>query len=496
MNFLIRTNIYRLAFFIVVSFITSCTGPTEKWHPIPLQSSLVIEINSNSLTKKILLDKWEDFNFTDLFDLTKKDGVEEKNILIKILKSPGDAGIDLSENIYLFKSDSVLGVCLSLDDYDKFQNIISQPSVTDVVINKYHIVNIDSFTIVWNKKRSMLLYKQHSLISNKDLNTILALDKTNSIFSNNQFTSSLSPSDDISVWLNNPSLFFDNSYIPKEIFNDHSCAYINFDKGKINLTAMQIFTPLYQNLFVVEPANNFNSKFSLTDSSYLSSGIIRVNLTKLLDLVNLPNDSTFKSLHLTRSDLTNNFTGNIAYNLSDLAYQEKKFTTYSYDDDFNKIEKTKTIQQLNPNFRIWMETKDSLRVKNLLDNLVKLDIINDKQTSYSFDLTARPFYIFNKKNNLILSDKDFSYPNKSFKQLADSNYTSCYLTFNFNKLSRSLSKDNQYKNLTAQFINGSVFLDKGRNKDIQLHGEIVLKDKENNSLLTLLKTIKEQEKPR
>lgn len=488
MNLLIGKRIYLIASIFIGSYLSSCSDTKDKWHPIPAKSSVVIEVNVKTLTKKIVLDKWEEFNFTDLFDSFNKDTTKEKSSLDKILKSPGDAGIDLSKNIYLFKSDSLVGVCASIEDESEFQESISPYYSNKNQINSYHFASIDSVFIAWNAKRVVFLFKNQAIINKKEIKEILELEKKNSIFTNAKFTQSLSPSDDISIWMNSTTILPNDSFFPKEILNSYSCAYLNFNAGKINFSVQDFLKPSYHDLFKENTEDN-KKGFAITRSpTFISKGTLHVNPEKFMHLLKIDTNTT---LNISKENIFESFTGKIQYTLSSINYSEKTFTSYSFDEDFNKIETTKTFKQLSPDFSLWIETKDSIKSKKLLSKIAHLGLINIQDDFYSFDLTNIPCYIFNRGNGIFIINKNSIPQNLNDGEVYPSPIS---MEFNFDKLSHDLPYDNPYKNFIKYFKSGTLRLDIDSSQNSTLKGEIELSNSQKNSLLTLLKIIKERNK--
>jgi len=480
-------------------FLLSCKDNKDRWFPIANDCAMVAKVDPVNLSKKIVLDKLGDFNIADFFDFSPKDTSVKKGELSTIIDDPSGVGIDLLDDIYIFKKDKLVGFIASLKDEGDFSDHLQKSLKKEILsYQEYRYTKVDSFIISWNREHCIFLIKEDlSSINNTDLENILKLKREESIFQQNNFLQAEDESSDIFLWFSIPKLLQDHplSSLTDGILNkDYSSAYISFDDGKIIVKAKDFLSPVTAQL-LANPRSEINPHFnSIKSGNSIAMAAIHLDMKKGLEFVqSYSSKKHFEKAGLSERDLDETFTGELLINFSDLTELKKVYSSYTYDEDFNKIEVSDTIKIIQPIYSVFIGVLDSVKSEKILNGLYSKRLIDKQVDHYTFTLSDFPVNFYNTKEGVIISnqnnpqEKETSLETEIDKDL----FSHSFMVYGNPSKFFPLIKEQHRTNIPLDEVQKAIVkISKGENNSYILNSEIYLNNTDKNSLLTLIDLFK------
>ncbi|MBX9851876.1 MAG: DUF4836 family protein [Cytophagaceae bacterium] len=491
-----RINIFSSFFiFTLLITVTSCSSDKEGTYPIPKDASIVTVINTGSIGKKVLLDKIGEFSFSDLFKTSKPGDTTQKDTLTQILEDPEKIGIDVLENIYGFYKNNLIGIIASIDDQDKAPDYFKKYKNAGG-LNFLYVKNI---CLAWNKDFCIFLFHQDmSPVNEKEILALSDLKKQDFFFQQEGFKLEEQRDADAYIWIHGKKLseeFLIARDISQEFLkNNFSLTTINFEEGKTDIETTDLINP--ENIFIESPVDVISFKsFAdiVSDRDRILKSSFKLNLDKISGKFQQSEKAT-KKLNISADDFKNAFSGEVNFSIFRIDQIKRIFQTYTFDDDFNKIEKTDTATIIYPGFEVFLKNQDSQIVNKLLKSLEAKNLIRKgngphKYDSYRFDLIDPAFDIVAGKEATLISNQ-YGYIPANFNYGKQEELVYFYLTGNFQTLHEELkSIDFNYPSLEK--LERFYFrIQNNESKKPLIKFEILFTDKEKNSFLSIIEVIK------
>lgn len=486
-------------------FLLSCKDKKDRWYPIADDCAMVAKVNLASLSKKIVMDKIGDFSLDDLFDFSPEDTSAKKTELSTILDDPSSVGIDMLDDLYIFKNHTVIGFVVSLSDESDFSDHLKGTLKKEIITyQEYNYAKIDSFFISWNKDHCIFIIKEDlSSPTRADLENILKIKKEGSVFHQSDFLQGQGESADVFLWFSVPKLLEDqpvSAQLTEGILNkNYSSAYVNFDDGKIAIKAKDFLSPATSQLLATPKSSELNPNLSYIESNNsIALAAIHLNMIKGLDFIqSYANQKHFEKAGLTIKDLEGTFTGEMLINFSDLIELKKIYTGYSFDEDFNKVEVSDTIKVLDPMYTIFVGVLDSNRSAKILDGLYSKNLITKNGSTYTFTLSDFPINFYNTEKGIIISNQKSStekaagFESEFAKELSSHPFI---VQGNPSRFFPLIKEKHKATIPLDQVQKATVKISKGEDNSCVLDSEIFLNNPDKNSLLTLIDFFKTKHK--
>ncbi len=250
-------------------FVVSCKNESKTGVLIPKDASVVLHINSPSLSSKL---SWEEIKSTNWF---KEMYQEAKDSLAqKVLTNPEASGIDTKLPLAFFmKKHGKGGYGVfegSVKDAAAFEAFLKNTNKNAVPQKEgdWHFLHTaDKNVVSWNNTRFAFIVDMPTLGTSgaytytdttdgrfpadslkKFATEVLALEKKNSLGEDERFASLLKENGDVHLWMNSEKLYGGmvggvmsmmklNSFIEGNV----SASTLNFDEGKITMKSKQYY---------------------------------------------------------------------------------------------------------------------------------------------------------------------------------------------------------------------------------------------------------------
>ena len=144
---------------VVIALITfsSCSSKTDA--PVPTDASFVMHINGKSLSEKL---PWSDVKASQWFQYASEN-VEGDSLAVVLLNDPGQSGLDVNGNGWIFVANRGKGaysaLVWDLADADKFEAMIKKSAPEAKIQQKEstHYIAEGTVVVAWKGKKLMLL---------------------------------------------------------------------------------------------------------------------------------------------------------------------------------------------------------------------------------------------------------------------------------------------------------------------------------------------------
>jgi hypothetical protein len=507
MSTTIQNQIFRLVIILLIS-ISSVQGK-ELIENIPSTAGAVMLINSQSFSKKLGLDRLNQFGFMKKFDeKLSTDSTINYEAFSKLLKDPAASGIDVSTDSYAYLDllDSIVAYTyiFKLTDKAKFEAFVK-----NAIISKYQdkkigsangrsYYNADDLTIIWTKEYAQLVviekvknkktpYYDYTY-TDKDLSeeelkaqeerakrmkaesvlkTIQSITGKNvkSLISNSpNFKLLVAEKYDLTLWISLGQCMgmYQSSILPggypgdpmsnlysqfDELYKDtYMHVMMSFENDRVDLTVRNYSSEKMAELFKGMYNTRVNPDFFqyvMGDSLMFLYGVSfdmkkAVNSSLEMYKTLFAADPTYGQKAVAAIDLMSlviNFDrlssiakGDFLFTITGIREFDKTFTTYEYDENYNKIPKEETKKEKMPVFNLMMTVGNPADFGIFLSSLQKLDLIEPEKGYYKFKDPTSPSMNKTKKtkndenvylaisNNIFFITNDLYLVEKEFKK--------------------------------------------------------------------------------
>ncbi|MFL5730196.1 MAG: hypothetical protein ACJ75J_11980 [Cytophagaceae bacterium] len=501
-------------FKIFILLLVAC-GPVRSKdliERIPSTAGAVMVVNSQSFSKKLGLDRLNQFEFMKKFDKKlSTDSTINYEAFSKLLKDPAASGIDVTTDSYAYLDllDTIVAYTyiFKLSDKAKFEAFVK-----NAIIAKYQdkkigsangrsYYNADDLSIVWTKEYGQLIaiekvknkktpyydytytdqdlsdeqlkaqeerakkIKEQSIL--KTIEAITANSVKSLITSNANFKLFLNDKYDLGLWVNMgksmgawQNAMMKGSYPGDPMANIYSQfddlykdTYIHammvFENDKMDLKLRTYSSDKIHELFKGIYNTRVNPDFFqyvMGDSLMFLYGIsidMKKSVHSTLEMYKtvFAADPTYGQKAVAYIDLVSmviNFDrlstiakGDFLFTVTGIREFDKTFTTYEYDESYNRIAKEETRKEKMPVFNLMMTVGNQADFQLLLSSLQKLDLIEPEKGYYKIKSSSS---LKNKKstnddnvylaisNNIFFITNDLYLVEKEFKKGYDASH--------------------------------------------------------------------------
>jgi hypothetical protein len=478
-------NLFKFFSFTLFSciFLFGCNSNKKELFPIPADADLVVKVNLSKITRKVALDKLEEFNVWDLFRSTSKDNSQRQSALELIMAHPNQAGIDYLDEIYLYHRNRKVYLVAKLDDKDKFEQYCHELPIS-IADYRNKFLSDSNFSIHYNNNFLITnLVQKESLDS---LQYLLSISNKNTFLSDSILACIQKRPSDILAFCNVRKLMsetIDPDYL--NLLSDKLVSSeINFKDEKLEVEIETLFHPIIEAHFnsinkkLIENLNKENTLSYTTFNFDLDSNILGQNKIGSL----LQSD-------INPSNVLQSFGGEFHFYTDKLNMKKRIFKSYSLDDNFNKIESIDSSTIYYPGFTMVIAIKEDQYINDVLNQLTTSNILNKKnKNNFQTDLFDVPIFLTTYPNNkiVIISDTITTISEYKDKLSTERSFDStCFFSYvNFKKLPTMLFRGQEYlKEIDVKGIKNN----KGK---IKVFINLYLADSNKNSLLTLIDLFK------
>jgi hypothetical protein len=251
---------------LLLVLLGSCGKKTNV--PVPEDAGMVIHINGASLHSKL---SWDEFKQGELYKMAKEEIRDE--LAQKILDNPDSSGVDIKSDAYFFlrsgATSSYAAFTCNLKDENAFARMIEKMGIGREIMKEGDLSVItmgNDAVLTWNSKRLVIIGDASDLNrgaygggSRGNLTTdslkrfareVYDIKGSNSIASNNKFSSMINDGGDAHFWINSGSMYSGGAMkealtmLPKLttfIQGNYTASTFNFDNGKITATAKSYY---------------------------------------------------------------------------------------------------------------------------------------------------------------------------------------------------------------------------------------------------------------
>ncbi len=242
--------------FIVVCIVACLFSSCKKTIPpqleaIPSNATFVVALENMKLMKKGGLDNLKDYKFFKFMETELANQKPEiKDFFNKFIENPKASGLDLKQSyVYgVLQPERYYAACtFKMDDLSKFENNMKElakinknvPAAQDKEI--YKLIAQDDLAFAWNKDLFFIFIGD---LADVNFEESFAMPKEKSIINTEDFAAFMKQDYDIGFWASYSQLMGFYSQLTKmqmpdftEIFKDsYLHTYLNFENGEIKLT--------------------------------------------------------------------------------------------------------------------------------------------------------------------------------------------------------------------------------------------------------------------
>lgn len=367
----------------MIIFIASCSAGSDQMKMIPDDAFVVLTVDPGSVISKAEFGK-EGNSFTKILQDAAKNNVPD--IFNEILKEPSKAPISLTDDMFIFVSNSYAGFTAKVKNADDMKKILKEMDIDDFRNkDKYMIAIFDRSSIgIWDKDKFLFVNameydKRDGIVEYGE--SLFTQKKDRSIVSRNGFNDFFGKKKDISVWFCYDNLPADaRKELRREIDWDLSETemgfFLDFEKGQTKLEANLLKTNDGLKKKIKE-LNYSEGKISGDLLKYLPEQSIisfagSLNGEKLYNFLSGVNEREvetagreLRSEGVELKDILASFKGDVVFNLYDVKTVSKPSLKYNFSTrEYERV----TIDSPFPLFTVLAKTKDDYA----LNSIVKL----------------------------------------------------------------------------------------------------------------------------
>ena len=454
------------------------SAETSHFDYIPENSTVVLAVDLEDIGKTMMGELFS--NADDVLSFQSK--LEAYPFYNELLFSLPTSGIRTKERVlFCHRTENekqVVDVLMSIKRAKKFNDFITE------LLTEHHFAKVseqsywksDSLNcqVYWNEKVFNLRWCEPSA----DATTSIIEEPSSS---NHPIGSLIQSDHQVTCWVKENALNDQQNYLkqhPELILN------LKFEKGNCDIDGLVLsegYTELFESsstIFTLE------EKELIVDENDLIAvlGTVNPEYFKLHDFLNdsliATIDSTIRPVGVTLDQIVETWSGQFSYDLNKDVVREESYITYTYDDDFNKVEKRNFKNVVSPSFSGSISLKDDV----LYHSLVVQDVIIEKDGIHL--LSTIPYYpiqISKNKNYLKFNTpaiEEFSISDSSLIYYED---LSLGIHLNINELSKSeelnelFIPENQFGFASIQLLHHDSIL--------KIEGDLKLINKEINALI-------------
>lgn len=419
-----RTSLLGLVAFALV-LIASCSTADKSGIAIPKDAAIVLHINTSSLSSKL---SWKEIQQTNWF----KEAYAEANdsLAKKMLDNPENSGINTETDLVFFVKRQgkngygvFAGGLKNADAFEAFNKKI-KPSATSSKDGALTILKMDKDAIVaWNDTRFIYVGDPHlndldryqegepktSLTSDSLVNFakgLFNLETSQSLTSDDKFSSLLKENGDVHLWVNAENLYGNMlSEVTAMIQNftkltegNISAMTLNFDNGKIDVKAKTYYNKELGKLYEKYKMKNIDADALARIPSENVTGVFAMNY---------PPEGLKEFLKLLGVDgVVNGFLGEVGYSVdefvkankgdllvavSDFEIKTEQVTIPSYEEGGTPY----TYNKTDPSVKVLFAT--SVNDKPAFDKLVSIVKAKTGEARGGVDFFSKISYSLNDK---------------------------------------------------------------------------------------------------
>jgi hypothetical protein len=243
-----RSRAWLLPAFAMLVLLASCSKSNKQGMMIPKDAVAVMHFNGESLSSKL---PWDEIKKSAMFTHVTND-TSVPAFVKNILDNPDNSGIDIKKDLILFFQKDSIGNYLALEgtvkDEAKFKDFTQQAGKGASVHDKDRFVFVVALPHSMDRKRfsmsddTVVSYPKRDELAT--CNSIFALEKKNSLGTDDQFTSLMNKKADIHMWVNSEKLYggagemggmMSMMKLDKLYEGNRITATCNFENGKIDI---------------------------------------------------------------------------------------------------------------------------------------------------------------------------------------------------------------------------------------------------------------------
>jgi hypothetical protein len=470
-------KLFKLPLVAFVAIIcTSCSNGKVAASLIPLDATMVMAIDIQSLAEKGELDKLGTMSsFKSLEREMRSENRELFNLLEDLKEDPSSAGIDLRDPIYIFTipdgDDFYTAIAVHLLDDANFEVFMErilddrstptyQKEDTGDFVN-YRVRN--GMNISFDGDRALFL--MHNNKRNETLygvrDNLMALENEETILEKKVFANFLDGQKDVSLYLSsnfitdNRMLMSELSNLPYDLSDNTVMAFLDFQDGKITLTAQVAYNEELKKLKNKNPLmgkkiNEALLKYIRAES--IAVGGIALNLENYLKLMD--KSTTGRNEYSKINDIIDELDlktiatkldGSIVASYNGMEQRQVEVTSW-YDEEPYFVTKS------SPNLAVVVGIKDQAYFKEKISSLLEPDIIIEDGLQVLKADGVLMYMSYNKSSMMFTTNKEDALnhqrgtgANKSLQGSDIAKTMEDYPLF--------LSMDLNSKNVTQQFNN-------------------------------------------
>lgn len=515
-------------FYVYMTFFNG----TDFSKNVPKNAIMVMKVDLMGMGKKINL---KDASESKVFrkEVLENMKTSQKEMIEKVIENPTKSGLHLASDPTLFvynhsksEEEAVMGFLFGISDKKNFNEFLEQMA-KDITIKEpdqdgFYSANLGSekFVLYFNDKVGLILFD----LDNKDVilkrvrDEILALDKDNSILTNEDYSSLNKQTNDMMVYFNGAELtkvlemnkIEMNDEMKKSIKSVPYAMTLNFIEDAISLKILGN-TSKEASTYAFYKANGLSeSELRNIDpnGSPLAYATTNIDAKKLVTLIS--EQPTFKQGGLSMMNLIENFAAELSIPKDDLlnVFDGKMSLSFSGIRPQN-ISDTLMYQRTIPLVHGWFHLGNKEAATKILDYLTTSGSFVNKDGIYTENASFREpeMFITIKGNDLFYSSQLEPIQNKALGKdwdglkeslgkkdvlakpaaaFVDLRYSSYEPMIKSNMSSTEFETFQKFKNILSSFKSLSI---KGDNKEAEMI--IQFTEKKTNSLQRIIELLQE-----
>ena len=499
---------------------------------VPKNAIMVMKVDLMGMGKKINL---KDASESKVFrkEVLENMKPSQKEMIEKVIENPTKSGLHLASDPTLFvynhsksEEEAVMGFLFGISDKKNFNEFLEQMA-KDITIKEpdqdgFYSANLGSekFVLYFNDKVGLILFD----LDNKDVilkrvrDEILALDKDNSILTNEDYSSLNKQTNDMMVYFNGAELtkvlemnkIEMNDEMKKSMKSFPVTMTLNFIEDAIALKFQNSKDGVAEKYAFGKETGLSESELRNIDPNGSPLAYITTNMDakKLVNLIN--EQSTFKQGGLNIMNMIENFAAELSIPKDDLlnVFDGKMSLSFSGIKPQN-ISDTLMYQRTTPLIHGWFHLGNKEAATKILDYLTTSGSFVNKDGIYTENASFREpeMFITIKGNDLFYSSQLDAIQNKALGKewdvlkeslgkkdvlakpaaaFVDLRYSSYEPMIKSNMSSTEFETFQKFKNILSSFKSLSI---KGDNKE----GEMIIQftEKKTNSLQRIIELLQD-----
>ncbi len=406
---------------------------------VPQDASFVFTLNPDHLNKKIPLVKLKEYNIYQMAmsQLAQNAGQQ----VVEMIEDPGKYGLDLMSASHVFgkvldeDGGILMGVAFQLSDAAKFRQAISDQLGTTLETEKrgdFEVFSMGSSgALAWNNNKAIVAggEARGQNPTQEWMNTVLNGNKGNSISTNAKYSRALKgKTSDASLWMDYGAFATmysqmgmgmmpaDQRMIMEMMMGMyegmHIAAHMNFDQGAMRVNYETFVNDELSKIFQGMTNASFNQKFAqyIPKNNLMAYINFNYNLEEMVNgtrslmepmLNQIPeygpmiNDAMdIIGIAVDEQALYNLWSGDMFLGVTGMRDFKKTITTYDYDEEFNRIEVEREVEEKLPEFTMMMSYSNEADVMKFVKLGLHSPYLESKGAYYQINVPDMPMDAF------------------------------------------------------------------------------------------------------